>query len=72
MPQPLRRMGTAPKRSFATRLPPNEARLLEKEIAQSEKNSSQYLREIIEEYLDEKDEESEPAGFTDKMLKDLE
>ena len=71
MPQPLARMGTAPKRSFATRLPSDEARQLEKEIAQSEKNSSQYLREIIEDYLD-REEESEPNGFTDKMLEDLE
>jgi predicted DNA-binding protein len=66
-------MGTAPKRSFATRLPSDEARLLEKEIAQSEKNSSQYLREIIEEYLDEKEGEEQPSiGSVEKMLQDLE
>ena len=64
-------MGTPPKRSFATRLPSDEASQLEKEIAQSEKNQSQYLREIIEEYLD-REEKSEPVGFTDKMLEDLE
>ena len=72
MPQPLARMGTAPKRSFATRLPSDEARLLEKEIEQSEKSSSQYLREIIVEYLEEKDEESKPVRSVEKMLQDLE
>ena len=64
-------MGTSPKRSFATRLPPEEARKLETEIAHSGKNQSQYLREIIEEYLDQ-EEESDPFGSVEKMLEDLE
>lgn len=64
-------MGSAPKRSFATRLPPEVARKLEAEIAQSEKNQSEYLRELIEEYLDQ-EEESDSFGSVEKMLEDLE
>lgn len=68
-------MGPTRKRSFATRLPPESARLLEKEIAQSEKNQSEFLREILEGYIEEEIEsggELPPIGSVERILNDLE
>lgn len=68
-------MRSKPKRSFATRLPPEHADLIEAAVEKSNVDTSEFLRQVVKYYIRRNPEDNPafyPEGSVSKMLDELE
>lgn len=67
-------MESDPKRAFSTRLPAEDADLLEAAIEETDDNSSEFLRRVVRYYLDKNPDRIEalyPEDSTERWLQEI-
>lgn len=68
-------MRSNPKRAYSTRLPPEQADQLDAAIEETDSNRSEFLRRVVEYYLEKNPDQLEslaPDELMERMIADLE